>query len=370
MKEELIVNKHGRASLNGPNDVVATPDALYFTDPYYALLEKRRPADAQYADDKSELGFAGVYRYDLRTKDLEVLDSSLMRPNGIGIVNGSHLVVSDCCQGHATDCPAGEARWLVWPFRGDGYLRRGAQVKIVHRDFVKKGCSMASRSTRPRRRWWRRAPVVFVSWTWMRAKSWRRCTWGGPCRTWPSAAATRGSRRTSRCGAWSCARNGGIGDGGSPCITPPTRADRGDGVLVGSTPRVAIDARSSCVSIHGFISELRREVDRILQDVVARGDRLARRLDERLLVGLHEEGDRLARPSAPPACARGAGSRGRGRRPSARACRRCSRRRPRPDPPSPRAVPAPARGFDGDAARDRIHPKPVDLAGARPRVRN
>ena len=141
MKEELIVNKHGRARLNGPNDVVATKDALYFTDPYYALLEKGRPQDASYADDKSELGFAGVYRYDLGTKDLEMLDSSLARPNGIGIVNGTHLVVSDCCQGHAADCPAGEARWLVWPFRGDGYLRRGAQVKIVHRDFVKKGCS-------------------------------------------------------------------------------------------------------------------------------------------------------------------------------------------------------------------------------------
>ena len=141
MNEELIVDKHGRARLNGPNDVVATPDALYFTDPYYALLEKRRPADASYADDKSELGFAGVYRYDLRTRDLEMLESSLMRPNGIGIVNGTHLVVSDCCQGHSADCPAGEARWLVWPFRGDGYLRRGAQVRIVHRDFVKKGCS-------------------------------------------------------------------------------------------------------------------------------------------------------------------------------------------------------------------------------------
>ena len=141
MNEELIVDRHGRARLNGPNDVVATPDALYFTDPYYALLEKGRPADAAYADDKSELGFAGVYRYDLGTKDLESLESSLMRPNGIGIVNGSHLVVSDCCQGHSTECPAGEARWLVWPFRGDGYLRRGAQVKIVHRDFVKKGCS-------------------------------------------------------------------------------------------------------------------------------------------------------------------------------------------------------------------------------------
>ena len=89
MNEELIVERHGRARLNGPNDVVATPDALYFTDPYYALLEKGRPADAQYADDKSELGFAGVYRYDLGTKDLEVLDNSLMRPNGIGIVNGS-----------------------------------------------------------------------------------------------------------------------------------------------------------------------------------------------------------------------------------------------------------------------------------------
>ena len=141
MKEELIVERHGRARLNGPNDVVSNDDALYFTDPYYALLEKGRPQDGAYADDKSELGFAGIYRYDLRTKDLELLDNSLARPNGIGIVNKTHLVVSDCCQGHAADCPAGEARWLVWPFRGDGYLRRGAQVKIVHRDFVKKGCS-------------------------------------------------------------------------------------------------------------------------------------------------------------------------------------------------------------------------------------
>ncbi len=141
MKEELIVERHGRARLNGPNDVVATPDALYFTDPYYALLEKRRPQDAQYADDKSELGFAGVYRYDLGTMDLEVLESSLMRPNGIGIVNKTHLVVSDCCQGHSTECPAGEARWLVWPFRGDGYLRRGSVRRIVHRDFVKRGCT-------------------------------------------------------------------------------------------------------------------------------------------------------------------------------------------------------------------------------------
>ena len=141
MNEELIVERHGRARLNGPNDVVSNDDALYFTDPYYALLEKRRPADGQYADDKSQLGFAGVYRYDLGTRDLELLESSLARPNGIGIVNGTHLVVSDCCQGHSAECPAGEARWLVWPFRGDGYLRRGAQVKIVHRDFVKKGCS-------------------------------------------------------------------------------------------------------------------------------------------------------------------------------------------------------------------------------------
>ena len=140
MKEELIVNTHGRASLNGPNDVVATPDALYFTDPYYALPRSAGRRTLNTPDDKSELGFAGVYRYDLGTKDLELLESSLMRPNGIGIVNGSHLVVG-LLPGHSTDCPVGEARWHVWPFRGDGYLRRGAQVKIVHRDFVKKGCS-------------------------------------------------------------------------------------------------------------------------------------------------------------------------------------------------------------------------------------
>ena len=106
---------------------------------------------------------------------------------------GSHLVVSDCCQGHAADCPAGEARWLVWPFRGDGYLKRGAARRIIHRDFVKKGCSdglafheasqtlVASSALNhrvdptPSTRWTlitgrfvhrsRRAPVAFASWT-------------------------------------------------------------------------------------------------------------------------------------------------------------------------------------------------------------
>ena len=71
MKEELIVERHGRARLNGPNDVVATPDALYFTDPYYALLEKsrRRHAGRSYigTDDEgpgAAREFAGAnYRY-------------------------------------------------------------------------------------------------------------------------------------------------------------------------------------------------------------------------------------------------------------------------------------------------------------------
>ena len=80
MKEELIVNKHGRARLNGPNDVVATPDALCFTDPYYALLEKRRPADAQ-TRTTSPSSARGLW-HDLRTRHLEPLDSSPPRPNG------------------------------------------------------------------------------------------------------------------------------------------------------------------------------------------------------------------------------------------------------------------------------------------------
>lgn len=133
-----------RGRLNGPNDVVASEDGatLYFTDPYYALLEKTRPADGRYADAKSELGSAGIYRYDVRKKDLELLDDTLSRPNGLAIVNGSHLVVSDCCQGHSRACPAGEARWAVWPFREDGYLsKRKEKRTIVHRDFVKKGCA-------------------------------------------------------------------------------------------------------------------------------------------------------------------------------------------------------------------------------------
>jgi len=124
-----LVGEFQGKRLNGPNDVVLHKSGdLFFTDPYYAFLEKSRFYDDNYTDAKSDLGFAGVYRL-TKEGELKLLDSSTSRPNGLAWIPGSpqKLVVSECCQGHSPKCPQGLARWKVFELNKD--LEK---VKFLH----------------------------------------------------------------------------------------------------------------------------------------------------------------------------------------------------------------------------------------------
>ena len=138
---ELVAYVDGKR-LNGPNDVarVGAHDFI-FTDPYYALLEQDRFYDHVYTEEKSELGFAGVWRHDAFENVTRALVDDLERPNGLALIpRGDQLVVSDCCQGATPTCPAGEARWNVYDLSRD--LWRATFVRrIEHADDVKEGCA-------------------------------------------------------------------------------------------------------------------------------------------------------------------------------------------------------------------------------------
>ena len=64
--------------------VACAQDSLFFTDPYYAFLEKERFYDDLYTDRKSTLGYAGIYRLK-PSGEVQLLDNSMERPNGLGL---------------------------------------------------------------------------------------------------------------------------------------------------------------------------------------------------------------------------------------------------------------------------------------------
>jgi gluconolactonase len=86
-REVLVDNWRGEP-LNSPNDVVVRDDGtIWFTDPSYGFLQGFRP--------QPRLGDY-VYRFDPATRVLEVVDDSLVKPNGIAFSpDGSTLYVTD-----------------------------------------------------------------------------------------------------------------------------------------------------------------------------------------------------------------------------------------------------------------------------------
>ena len=128
---------------NGPNDVVLYDNkgSLFFTDPYYALLEKDRFYDHAYTDAKSEIGYAGVYRYNHRDNTTYLLHNGTERPNGLAFLKDrKQLAVSDCCQGASPTCPAGAARWNIFDVARAGFSLKHAKL-IEHEDHVTAGCA-------------------------------------------------------------------------------------------------------------------------------------------------------------------------------------------------------------------------------------
>jgi gluconolactonase len=74
--------------LNSPNDLVVKSDgSIFFTDPPYGLMDQ---------GGTSELGYYGIYRIS-PSGDVQLLDNSLYRPNGIAFSpDESKLYVTDC----------------------------------------------------------------------------------------------------------------------------------------------------------------------------------------------------------------------------------------------------------------------------------
>jgi gluconolactonase len=74
--------------LNSPNDLAVKSDgSIFFTDPPYGLMDQ---------GGTSELGYNGIYRIS-PSGDVQLLDNSLYRPNGIAFSpDESKLYVSDC----------------------------------------------------------------------------------------------------------------------------------------------------------------------------------------------------------------------------------------------------------------------------------
>lgn len=88
-KITILLDKYKGQRLNGPNDLwIDKKGGIFFTDPYY-----QRP----YWDRKKpELSDERVYYLPRGKKEAMVVDSNLVRPNGIiGSANGKNLFVAD-----------------------------------------------------------------------------------------------------------------------------------------------------------------------------------------------------------------------------------------------------------------------------------
>ena len=149
---DVLASSYGGLPLNCPNDIAIHPidHSIHFTDPYYCFLEKGARAalgdQTNYTQEKSALGFAGVYRVRsperVGAADMarpELLTTEISRPNGIqfepkpmgeeahaddALSPQQHAMwVSECCQGHAASCPKATARWHRYVPVGNNYTR-------------------------------------------------------------------------------------------------------------------------------------------------------------------------------------------------------------------------------------------------------
>lgn len=107
--DSFIGNQNQALKFNSPNDIVVHPHdgSIWFTDPIYGLLEKNRFCDEwscksqSYLDEKSEIGWKGVYRVDRQTKAVDLVAKYHRRPNGLAFTPDTKtLWVSDSTIGN------------------------------------------------------------------------------------------------------------------------------------------------------------------------------------------------------------------------------------------------------------------------------
>ncbi len=108
-KWSTLVDKFEGSRLNSPNDLVWLNDEwLYFTDPPYGLVGQDESED-------KELEFNGVFRVSADGKKVEMLDSRMTRPNGIGFSPDKKTMYV------ANSDPARKV-WMAYGVREDGTL--------------------------------------------------------------------------------------------------------------------------------------------------------------------------------------------------------------------------------------------------------
>ncbi len=103
---KTLASHYENKRLNSPNDAVYHADgSLYFTDPPYGLAKGLN-------DKRKALSYQGIYRIS-PTGKLELLDSSVNFPNGIGLsLDQKTLFVAVSDQQHP--------RWLAYDVQDDG----------------------------------------------------------------------------------------------------------------------------------------------------------------------------------------------------------------------------------------------------------
>jgi gluconolactonase len=111
-KWSVFVDKFEGKRFNSPNDVVVHSNGwIYFTDPPYGLPK-------QDDDPAKEIDFNGVFRVSADGKTVEMLDSRLTRPNGLGFSpDGSTLYVANS--------DPDKKMWMSYQVRDDGTLGLG-----------------------------------------------------------------------------------------------------------------------------------------------------------------------------------------------------------------------------------------------------
>lgn len=89
---EVLVTHYGDKELNSPNDVVIKSDGVvYFTDPRFG----RNPTHVG-LERNQELDFQGVFKFNIDTKELVLLDKNFTNPNGLCFsIDEKYLYVND-----------------------------------------------------------------------------------------------------------------------------------------------------------------------------------------------------------------------------------------------------------------------------------
>lgn len=144
MSWTTLATEFGGKRFNSPNDLSLHRHWLYFTDPVYGFLEKSRFYDAPYLDDRVRergAGVKGVYRVHLVSRQVELIDASMHRPNGIQVADDGTVYVCECCQG--IGCPQGEAILNVFRLKdhSTSKFHKTAAIKFEHpKGTASKGC--------------------------------------------------------------------------------------------------------------------------------------------------------------------------------------------------------------------------------------